>query len=73
MHNNRAWHQETMHLQRMANRRERQPEHSSVGTLINNPNIDYAKMALAFGVYAEGPISNPDQLGPALARARSRS
>ena len=69
MHNNRAWHQEVMHLQRMANRRERQPEHATVGTLINNPNIDYAKMAESFGVHGEGPISNPDQLGPAIARA----
>jgi thiamine pyrophosphate-dependent acetolactate synthase large subunit-like protein len=69
VHNNRAWHQETMHLQRMANRRERQPEHATVGTLINNPNIDYARMAESFGVHGEGPISNPDQLGPAIARA----
>jgi acetolactate synthase-1/2/3 large subunit len=58
-----------MHLQRIANRRERQPEHATLGTLINNPNIDYAKMAQSFGVYGEGPISNPDQLGPAIARA----
>ena len=69
MHNNRAWHQETMHLQRMANRRERQPEHAKVGTMIDNPNIDFAKLAQSFGVYAEGPITNPDQLGPAIARA----
>jgi acetolactate synthase-1/2/3 large subunit len=69
VHNNRAWHQEAMHLQRIANRRERQPEHATLGTLINNPNIDYAKLAESFGVYGEGPISNPDQLGPALARA----
>jgi acetolactate synthase I/II/III large subunit len=69
VHNNRAWHQEAMHLQRIANRRERQPEHATLGTLINNPNIDYAKLAQSFGVYGEGPISNPDQLGPALARA----
>jgi acetolactate synthase-1/2/3 large subunit len=69
MHNNRAWHQETMHLQRMANRRERQPEHAKVGTLIDNPNIDFAKMAQSFGVYAEGPITQPDQLRAAIARA----
>ena len=59
MHNNRAWHQEAMHLQRMANRRERQPEHATVGTLINNPNIDFAKMAQSMGVYGEGPITEP--------------
>jgi thiamine pyrophosphate-dependent acetolactate synthase large subunit-like protein len=69
MHNNRAWHQEAMHLQRIANRRERQPEHATLGTLINNPNIDFAKMAESFGVHGEGPISDPNQLGPAIARA----
>jgi acetolactate synthase-1/2/3 large subunit len=69
MHNNRAWHQETMHLQRMANRRDRQPEHAKVGTMLDNPNIDFAKLAQSFGVYAEGPITDPDKLGPAIARA----
>jgi acetolactate synthase I/II/III large subunit len=69
MHNNRAWHQETMHLQRIANRRERQPEHAKTGTLIGEPNIDYAKTAEAFGVHGEGPITQAAQLGPAIARA----
>jgi thiamine pyrophosphate-dependent acetolactate synthase large subunit-like protein len=69
VHNNRAWHQETMHLQRMANRRERQPEHAKVGTMIDNPNIDYAKTAESMGVHGEGPITQPEQLGPAIARA----
>jgi acetolactate synthase I/II/III large subunit len=69
VHNNRAWHQETMHVQRMADRRERQPEHAKVGTLIGNPDIDYSKLAQSLGVYADGAVTHPDQLGPALARA----
>jgi thiamine pyrophosphate-dependent acetolactate synthase large subunit-like protein len=69
VHNNRAWHQETMHVQRMADRRERQPEHAKVGTLIGNPDIDYSKLAQSFGVYAEVAVTQPSQLGPALARA----
>jgi acetolactate synthase I/II/III large subunit len=69
MHNNRAWHQETMHLQRIANRRDRQPEHAKIGTLLGDPNVDYAKTAEAFGVHGEGPITQADQLGPAIARA----
>jgi acetolactate synthase I/II/III large subunit len=56
-------------VQRIADRRERQPEHAKVGTLIGEPNIDYAKMAQSFGVYAEGPVTQPSQLGPAIARA----
>jgi acetolactate synthase I/II/III large subunit len=69
VHNNRAWHQETMHVQRMADRRERQPEHAKVGTLIGNPDIDYSKLAQSFGVYADGAVTQPGQLGAALARA----
>ena len=69
MHNNRAWHQETMHLQRMASRRERHPENASVGTVITDPIIDYAKLAESMGVWSEGPVSDPAKLGPTLARA----
>jgi acetolactate synthase-1/2/3 large subunit len=69
VHNNRAWHQETMHVQRMADRRERQPEHAKVGTIIDNPAIDFSKLAQSFGVYADGPVTQASQLAPALARA----
>jgi len=69
MHNNRAYHQEVMHLQRMACRRNRGIERAWVGTAIDDPNIDFAKLAESMGVYAEGPISDPSDLGPAIARA----
>jgi len=69
MHNNRAYHQERMHLQRMANRRNRGIDRTGIGTAIDNPNIDYAKVAQGLGVYAEGPITDPNDLGPALRRA----
>jgi len=38
-------------------------------TTLTDPNMDYAKLAQSMGVYAEGPISNPNDLGPALKRA----
>jgi len=69
MHNNRAYHQEVMHLQRMANRHQRGIENAGIGTTILDPNIDYAKLAQSMGWYAEGPISNPKDLGAALKRA----
>lgn len=69
MHNNRAWHQETMHIQRMASRRDRHPERGNIGTVLHDPPIDYAAMARSMGMWAEGPISEPADLGPALARA----
>jgi len=69
MHNNRAYHQEVMHLQRMANRHNRGIERASIGTTIEDPNIDYSKMAQSMGLYAEGPITDPKNLGPAIKRA----
>ncbi len=69
MNNNRAYHQETMHVQRMCNRRNRGIDRGHIGSTLADPDIDYAKLAQGMGVHAEGPIANPDDLGPALARA----
>src|SRR5437867_5813258 len=69
MHNNRAYHQELMHLQRMANRHQRGIDRAPIGTTIDDPAIDFAKLAQSLGVHAEGPIADPKALGPALARA----
>jgi acetolactate synthase I/II/III large subunit len=70
MHNNRGYHQEFMHLQRMAARRQRGVDGSShVGNELNNPPIDFAKMTESMGVWSEGPITNPKDIRPALTRA----
>jgi len=69
MHNNRAWHQELMYLQAMANRHGRGVENAHIGTTITDPNIDFAMMARSMGVYAEGPIIKPGDIAPALKRA----
>jgi thiamine pyrophosphate-dependent acetolactate synthase large subunit-like protein len=69
VHNNRAYHQETMHVVRMANRHQRGITRANVGTTLTDPNVDFAKLAAGFGVHAEGPITNPGDLGAALRRA----
>jgi acetolactate synthase I/II/III large subunit len=69
MHNNRAYHQELMHLQRMANRHQRGITRAPIGTTIDNPNVDFAKIAQGMGVHAQGPIVSPSDLGPAIKRA----
>ncbi len=69
MHNNRAYHQEVMHVQRMANRHNRGVTQASIGTTIDNPNIDFAGLARSMGVHAEGPITDPKDLGPAIRKA----
>ncbi len=69
MHNNRAYHQETMHLQRMATWRERRVDRWKIATTIENPNMNFAKLAESMGVVGIGPIENPNDLAPALKRA----
>ena len=69
MHNNRAYHQEVMHLQRMANRHQRGIANAGIGTTLLDPNIDFSKLAQSMGWYAEGPINDPKDLAPALQRA----
>jgi acetolactate synthase-1/2/3 large subunit len=69
VHNNRAYHQEVMYLQAMANRRGRGISDVTIGTTITNPNVDYATVARGFGVHGEGPITDPKDLAPALIRA----
>jgi acetolactate synthase I/II/III large subunit len=72
MHNNRAYHQEVMFVQQMASRRNRGADRAHIGTTLREPNIDYAKMAQAYGMYGEGPIADPNDLAPAIARALDR-
>jgi acetolactate synthase I/II/III large subunit len=69
MHNNRAYHQEYMYLQAMADRRQRGVTKAHIGTTLTDPNVDFATVARGYGVYAEGPITDPKELAPALKRA----
>lgn len=68
VHNNRAYHMEVMHTLRMASRRSRDTTRIHAGTDISNPNIDYATLAKSMGVYGQGPIDNPNDLGAAIKR-----
>jgi thiamine pyrophosphate-dependent acetolactate synthase large subunit-like protein len=72
MHNNRGWHQERMFMQFMAGVRNRGTDRMGIGTSLADPDIDYAKMAQAYGMYAEGPISDPAKLAGAYKRAVDR-
>jgi acetolactate synthase-1/2/3 large subunit len=69
MHNNRAYHQELMQVQLMAARANRGLGRAIIGTTLQKPFIDYAKMAQTYGMYGDGPISDPKDLGPAIQRA----
>jgi acetolactate synthase-1/2/3 large subunit len=69
MHNNRAYHQEVMQVQIMADRHSRGISNCGTGTTITGPDISYAKLAESMGMYGDGPISDPKDLGPAIKRA----
>ncbi|MET0583945.1 MAG: thiamine pyrophosphate-dependent enzyme [Candidatus Binatia bacterium] len=69
VHNNRAYHQEVMHLQKMAALHNRRMDTAAIGTTIEKPNVDFAKLAQSMGVYGDGPITDPAAMGPAIARA----
>ncbi len=69
MHNNRAYAQEAMNIQALTNRWNRGADRSGIGTALDDPPIDYAKLAQAMGVYSEGPITDPKDLAAALRRA----
>jgi thiamine pyrophosphate-dependent acetolactate synthase large subunit-like protein len=70
MHNNRAYHQEVMHIQRMALRHQRGISGTAdIGCTLKDPNIDFATMAKSLGVHGEGPITDPKDLRAALLRA----
>ncbi|HLH75736.1 MAG TPA: thiamine pyrophosphate-binding protein [Candidatus Binataceae bacterium] len=69
MFNNRAYHQEMMHLQNMASLHGRSPDRAYIGTAITDPDIDFAKLASGLGVWSSGPVSDPAQLGQTLRAA----
>ena len=73
MHNNRGYHQEVMHVQRLANFRDRVVnvgnDLAPIGTSIMNPDIQYHELAKSMGWWAKGPITDPADLGPAIKEA----
>ena len=73
MHNNRGYHQEVMHIQRLSNFRNRVAnignDLAPIGTSIMNPDIEYHQLAKSMGWWAKGPITDPADLGPAIKEA----
>lgn len=69
MFNNRCYHQEIMHVQRMAAIHDRPQATARIGTEIAAPAVDFAKVAQGMGVWAEGPITDPAAVGAAIRRA----
>ena len=68
MHNNQSFYNSEEHGIEVAKFRKRPVENAGIGTHVDDPEVDYSKMAQSFGVSAEGPVRNPADLRPALER-----
>jgi acetolactate synthase I/II/III large subunit len=68
MHNNQSFYNSEEHGIEVAKFRNRPVENAGIGTHVDDPAVDFAKMAQSFGVQAEGPVQNPADLRPALER-----
>jgi acetolactate synthase I/II/III large subunit len=69
VHNNRAYFNEIMALQRVANRRNRGIDRTRIGTVLTEPFIDYAALAKSMGMFGVGPITDPKDLQHGLQQA----
>ena len=69
MFNNRAYYNDWLHQERMAEVRGTPIENAYLGMELDNPAPDFAAIAKSFGWHAEGPISDPDAVGDAVRRA----
>ena len=69
MCNNRSYFNDEDHQALIAEGRGRPVEHRVVGIRIEEPPVDFAAMARAFGVHGEGPVEDPAQIAPAVRRA----
>jgi acetolactate synthase I/II/III large subunit len=69
MYNNRAYYNDWEHQIHVAEHRGTPAERAHIGQDIAGPDPDFARLATSCGWYAEGPIENPNDIAPALARA----
>jgi acetolactate synthase-1/2/3 large subunit len=69
MFNNRAYYNDWHHQIRMARSRGTDEGKAHIGMDIFDPEPDFATIARGMGVYGEGPIDKPEDVGPALRRA----
>lgn len=69
MYNNRRYNNSEEHIQEIARARGRSESAKVIGNRIDQPSVDFARLAQSFGIYGEGPIENPEDVKPALERA----
>ncbi len=69
MFNNRSYYNSEEHQFNMARHRNRDTSRSVIGTRIENPNVNFSKMAETYGIHGIGPIERIEDVKPALEEA----
>jgi acetolactate synthase-1/2/3 large subunit len=69
MTNNRVYYNDVEHQEKVAITRGRPVENKLVGMEMAKPPVDFANLARSFSVHGEGPITEPEQIRPAVERA----
>jgi len=69
MFNNRDLYNSDEHAYNVASMRDRRVDSRGIGVYMDDPPVDFAKLAEAQGVFAIGPIDDPEKLAPALQEA----
>ena len=69
MHNNQSFYNSEDHGIEIAKFRKRPVENAGIGTHVDDPPVDFARLAESFGVHGEGPVRRTEELRPALQRA----
>ncbi|MFZ2652906.1 MAG: thiamine pyrophosphate-dependent enzyme [Burkholderiaceae bacterium] len=67
--NNRTYYNSEEHAATIARHRGRPVENAHIGNRIDDPAVDFAKLAQSMGAYAEGPVLRSQDIEPALRRA----
>jgi len=69
MYNNRAYYNDWAHQISVAKKRGTDEARAYIGMDLEGPEPDFAHIAKGMDWYAEGPIFDPKEIGPAVARA----
>jgi thiamine pyrophosphate-dependent acetolactate synthase large subunit-like protein len=69
MTNNRTYYNDEEHQEKIAIARGRPPENKVVAMRMEKPPVDFANLARSLGVAGDGPVTEPDQIRPAIERA----
>ncbi len=69
IYNNRCYGNSEFHFGLTAKARGRTEETRGQGTYLDRPAVDFAGMARSLGAYAEGPVTDPGEIAPAVTRA----